>query len=213
MRSIPKSHMKHCLISQPHTLLTCFVFSWVVEASAVCFIDCLACVPWWWRGLGAGSSLASFFTALLLCIDDLMTLMILICITACVWCFSIFCCFSAQCCFTAACCIAMTCRCAFSTFTLSNSEGFWCADLTCSCLQQFGLLTEFTCSCMVYVLFSALIAYEYDLDDMLIFLVFFWTLGGYGISLLVSMLLHVSLKCLKALIVFVHGGWFQRHDG
>ena len=35
---------------------------------------------------------------------------------------------------------------------------------------------------------------------MLIFLVFFQTLGDYGISLLASMLLHVSLKCLEASI-------------
>ena len=66
---------------------------------------------------------------------------------------------------------------------------------------------------MVYVLFSALITHKYDLNDKLIFLVFFQTLDDYDMSLLVSMLLHVSLKCLEALVAFIYGGWFQRHDG
>ena len=142
LRSMPKSHMKHCLIPQPHTLLTHFVFSWVVEASAACFIDCLACVPWWQRGLDAGSLLASSFTASSFCISDSVTSAALTCITACVWCFSTFCCLPTQCCFITACHIAMTCRHAFSTFILLNSEGFWCVDLLCSCLQQLCLLTE-----------------------------------------------------------------------
>ena len=144
MRSMFKLHIKHCFISQSHILLTYFVFGWVVEASAACFVDCLAYVPWWWRGLGAGFSLASFFTALLLYIDSSVTLMMLICITAYVWCFSTSCCFSIQYCSTAAYCIIIICKCIFSTFNFLNLEGFWCVDLSYSYLQQFCLLTEFT---------------------------------------------------------------------
>ena len=66
---------------------------------------------------------------------------------------------------------------------------------------------------MVYVLFSALITHEYDLNDKLIFLVFFQMFGDYNMSLLVSMLLHISLKCLEALVAFIYEGWFQRHNG
>ena len=144
MRSISKSYMKHCLILWPHTLLTYFVFGWVVEASAACFIGCLAHVPWWRRGLDAGSSLASFSTASLLCIDNSVTLMILTCITAHMWCSFTSHCFPTQCCSIATCHIAMICKHVFSTSTLLNSEGFWYVDLLCSCSQQFGLLTKLT---------------------------------------------------------------------
>ena len=101
-------------------------------------------MPWWQRGLGAGSSLTSFFTALLLYIDDSVISATLICITACAWCFSIFYCFPAQCFSITVHYIAMTCRCAFSTSTLSNSEGFQCVDLSCLYSWQFDLLTELT---------------------------------------------------------------------
>ena len=150
MRSMPKLHMKHCFISQSHTLLTCFVFSWVVEVSAACFVGCLAHVPWWQRGLGAGSLLASFFTVLLFCIDDSVISVVLICITAHAQCSFTSYCFSAQCCSITAYHIAMICRCAFFTSTFLNSEGFQHVDLSCSCSQQLGLLTELISgTCMV----------------------------------------------------------------
>ena len=144
VRSMSKLYMKYCFILWSHILLTCFVFDWVVEASAACFVDCLAYVLWQQRGLGAGFSLISSFTVLLLCISDLMILVMLICITACVWCFFIFYCFSAQCCSIAACCIVMICKHAFFTFIFSNSEGFWCVNLSCSYSWQLNLLTELT---------------------------------------------------------------------
>ena len=130
VRNMLKSYMKHYFILWSHTLLTCFVFSWVVEVSAAYFIDCLACMPWQQRGLDAGSSLASSFTVLSLCIDDSVTLTVLICITAYAQCFSIFCCFPAQCCSTAAHYIAMTCKHTFFTFTLLNSEKFQYINLS-----------------------------------------------------------------------------------
>ena len=153
--------MKHHLISQFYTLFTHFVFNWVVEVyfidylayvlwwwrgvegSAVCFVDCLAHVLWQWRGVGAESLLVSFFMALLLCIDSSVTSAALICITAYVQCFSIFYCFAAQCCFITAHCIVMICKHTFFTFTFLNSEGFQHVDLMCLYLQQLDLLTEF----------------------------------------------------------------------
>ena len=124
MRSIPKSHIKHCLISQSYILFTYFVFSWVVEASAVHFIDCLAHVPWQQRSLDAGSLLTSFFTASSLCINSSVTSVALTCITAYAQYFSIFHCFPIQCFFTAVCCIVIICKHTFSTFTLLNLKGF-----------------------------------------------------------------------------------------
>ena len=120
-----KSHMKHCFISQSYTLLTCFVFDWVVEASTVCFIDCLAHIPWWWKGVegsaahfidylthilwwqrdvNAGSSLASSSTASLLYINGSVTSVTLICITAYAQYSFTFYCFAAQCCSNTAYC-------------------------------------------------------------------------------------------------------------
>ena len=140
-----KLHIKHCFLSQFHTFFICFVFDWVVKASAVCFVDCLAHVPWWWRGvedftvcfidcfayvfwqqkgIGAKFSLTSSFMALLFYISSLVILTVLICITACVQCFFIFYCFAVQCCFTAVHCIVIICKCTSFTFTLLNSKGF-----------------------------------------------------------------------------------------